>query len=111
MSETGGWIKVAELDEIPEDGVLGIETDDETPIALVRTEGEVFAVRDVCSHAEVRLSEGEVEDGTIECWLHGSCFDLRSGAPINPPATQPVPTYDVKIDGDDVLVSLDEKNS
>ncbi|GAA1454614.1 non-heme iron oxygenase ferredoxin subunit [Nocardiopsis sp. NPDC058631] len=111
MSEGGRWVKVAELAEIPEEGVLGIETDDETPIALVRSEGEVFAVRDVCSHAEVRLSEGEVEDGTIECWLHGSCFDLRSGAPINPPATQPVPTYDVKIDGDDVLVSLDEKNS
>lgn len=111
MSEQGGWVKVAELDEIPEEGVLGIETDDETPIALVRTEGEVYALRDVCSHAEVRLSEGEVEDGTIECWLHGSCFDLRSGAPVNPPATQPVPTYDVKIDGDDVLVSLDDKNS
>ena len=111
MSEQGGWVKVAELDEIPEEGVLGIETDDETPIALVRTEGEVYALRDVCSHAEVRLSEGEVEDGTIECWLHGSCFDLRSGAPVNPPATQPVPTYDVKIDGDDVLVSLDDRNS
>ncbi|MBQ1081368.1 MULTISPECIES: non-heme iron oxygenase ferredoxin subunit [unclassified Nocardiopsis] len=111
MSEQGGWVKVAELDEIPEEGVLGIETDDETPIALVRTEGQLYALRDVCSHAEVRLSEGEVEDGTIECWLHGSCFDLRSGAPVNPPATQPVPTYDVKIDGDDVLVSLDDKNS
>ena len=111
MSETQGWTKVAELDEIPQDGVLGIETDDETPIALVRTEGEVYAMRDECSHAEVRLSEGEVEDGTIECWLHGSCFDLKSGAPLNPPATKPVPTYDVKIDGDDVLVSLDEKNS
>jgi 3-phenylpropionate/trans-cinnamate dioxygenase ferredoxin subunit len=111
MSDAGRWVKVAELDEIPEDGVLGVETDDETPIALVRSEGEVFALRDVCSHAEVRLSEGEVEDGTIECWLHGSCFDLRSGSAINPPATQPVPTYDVKIDGDDVLVSLDEKNS
>ncbi|WP_017605216.1 non-heme iron oxygenase ferredoxin subunit [Nocardiopsis alkaliphila] len=111
MSETQGWTKVAELDEIPQDGVLGIETDDETPIALVRTEGEVYALRDECSHAEVRLSEGEVEDGTIECWLHGSCFDLKSGSPLNPPATKPVPTYDVKIDGDDVLVSLDEKNS
>ncbi|WP_304450923.1 non-heme iron oxygenase ferredoxin subunit [Nocardiopsis sp. YSL2] len=111
MSEGARWVKVAALDEIPDDGALAVEVDDATPIALVRTEGEVFAVRDVCSHAEVRLSEGEVEDGTIECWLHGSCFDLRSGAAINPPATQPVPTYDVKIDGDDVLVSLDEKNS
>jgi 3-phenylpropionate/trans-cinnamate dioxygenase ferredoxin subunit len=104
------FVKICTLDEIPDEGVLGVEID-ETPIAVVRSEGEVFAISDICSHAEVNLSEGEVEDGTIECWLHGSCFDLRSGAPINPPATQPVPTYDVKIDGDDVLVSLDEKNS
>ena len=53
----------------------------------------VFALNDVCSHAEVSLSEGEVYDGTIECWLHGSCFDLRTGKPTNPPATQPVAAY------------------
>ncbi len=105
------WVKLAELDEIPEEGVLGVETDDETPIALVRSEGEIYAVRDECTHAEVRLSEGEVEEGTIECWLHGSCFDLCTGNPLNPPATKPVATYDVKIDGDEVLVSLDKKNS
>ena len=79
MSETRGWTKVAELGEIPEEGALGIETDDETPIVLVRSEGEVFALRDVCSHAEVRLSEGEVEDGTIECWLHGSASTCARG--------------------------------
>ncbi|WP_046468516.1 non-heme iron oxygenase ferredoxin subunit [Allosalinactinospora lopnorensis] len=109
MSSTE-FVKVCALSDIPEEGVLGVEIDD-TPVALVRSEGEVFAVSDICSHAEVNLSEGEVEDGTIECWLHGSCFDLRSGAPINPPATTPVPTYVVKIDGDDVLVSLNEQNS
>ncbi|GLU49469.1 (2Fe-2S)-binding protein [Nocardiopsis ansamitocini] len=84
---------------------------DDNPVAIVRSEGQVYALRDVCSHAEVNLSEGEVEDGTIECWLHGSCFDLRTGKPINPPATQAVPTYVVKIDGDDVLVALNTKNS
>ena len=45
------------------------------PVAVVRTEGEVFAIHDVCSHANVALSEGEVDDQTIECWLHGSRFD------------------------------------
>ncbi|QVQ52170.1 non-heme iron oxygenase ferredoxin subunit [Spiractinospora alimapuensis] len=104
------YVKVCTLSDIPEEGALGVEIDD-TPVALVRSEGEVFAISDICSHAEVNLSEGEVEDGTIECWLHGSCFDLRSGAPINPPATQPVPTYLVKTDGEDVLVSLNTQKA
>ena len=77
--------------------------------AVVRAGGEVYALRDVCSHAEVPLSEGEIYDRTVECWLHGSCFDLRTGQPTGPPATEPVPTYPVKIDGDDVYVSLDQE--
>jgi 3-phenylpropionate/trans-cinnamate dioxygenase ferredoxin subunit len=78
------------------------------PVAVVRTEGEVFAIHDVCSHANVALSEGEVDDQTIECWLHGSRFDLVTGAPTGLPATKPVPVYPVKIDGDDVLVAVKE---
>ena len=78
------------------------------PMAVVRTEGEVFAIHDVCSHANVALSEGEVDDQTIECWLHGSRFDLVTGAPTGLPATKPVPVYPVKIDGDDVLVAVKE---
>ncbi|HEY1820237.1 MAG TPA: non-heme iron oxygenase ferredoxin subunit, partial [Trebonia sp.] len=61
-----------------------------------------------CSHAAVPLSEGEVDGHTIECWLHGSCFDLRTGKPTSMPATVPVPVYPVKIEGDDVLVSIEE---
>ena len=89
--------------------MIGVEVG-ETPIALVRRGAEVYALHDVCSHAEVRLSEGEVYDQSLECWLHGSCFDLRSGKPTGPPATKPVPVYQVKIDGDDVLVSLSKES-
>ncbi|GAA0370393.1 non-heme iron oxygenase ferredoxin subunit [Actinoallomurus spadix] len=95
------------LSELPAEGALAVEIDG-TPVAVVRVDGEVYALRDVCSHAEVALSEGEVYNNTIECWLHGSCFDVRTGKPTNPPATQPVPTYPVKIEGDDVYVSLKE---
>ncbi|GLW65031.1 (2Fe-2S)-binding protein [Actinomadura rubrobrunea] len=102
----GRFVKVCPLADIPVDGVLGVEVDD-TPVALVRSGDEVFAVNDICSHAEVSLSEGEVYDGTIECWLHGSCFDLRTGKPTNPPATQPIATYRVKVQDGDVYVSLD----
>ncbi|MDP9867380.1 MULTISPECIES: non-heme iron oxygenase ferredoxin subunit [Streptosporangium] len=101
--------KVCKVTDIPDDGVIGLEVG-ETPVALVRRGAEVFALHDVCSHAEVRLSEGEVYDETLECWLHGSCFDLRSGKPTGPPATKPVPVYHVKIDGDDVLVSLSKES-
>ncbi|MEU6441127.1 non-heme iron oxygenase ferredoxin subunit [Streptomyces sp. NPDC047046] len=83
---------------------------DGTPVAVVRTEGEVFAINDICSHANVSLSEGEVEDCQIECWLHGSAFDLRTGKPSGLPATRPVPVYPVQIDGDDVLVSLSQES-
>ncbi len=90
----------------PEDGAKRVVLDG-TPVSVVRSEGEIYAIYDVCSHAEVSLSEGEVYDGTIECWLHGSCFDLQTGKPTALPATQPVPVYPVKIDGDDVYVSLE----
>lgn len=79
---------------------------DGVPVAVVRSDGELYAIHDVCSHANVALSEGEVEDGTIECWLHGSRFDLATGRPTGLPATRPVPVYPVKIDGDDVLVDV-----
>jgi 3-phenylpropionate/trans-cinnamate dioxygenase ferredoxin component len=101
------FVKVCALADLPDEGALAVEVED-TPVAVVRVGDDVYALRDVCSHAEVALTEGDVYDNTIECWLHGSCFDLRTGKPTNPPATQPVPTYRVKIEGDDVYVSLKE---
>jgi 3-phenylpropionate/trans-cinnamate dioxygenase ferredoxin subunit len=101
------FVKACALSDVPDEGAFAVEIED-TPVVVARIGEEVFALRDVCSHAEVALSEGEVYDHTIECWLHGSCFDLRTGKPTNPPATQPVPTYRVKIEGDDVYVSLKE---
>lgn len=71
------------------------------PIALVRTAEGVFAISDRCSHADVALSDGDVDGCTIECWLHGSAFDLRTGVPLSLPAIVPVATYAVRVDGDD----------
>lgn len=80
-------------------------------VVLVRTaDGVVHAVADLCSHAHVKLSEGEVEDGAVECWLHGARFDLATGRPLNLPATEPVAVHTVTIEGDDVLVSLTEED-
>ena len=89
-----------------EDGTAIRVVLDGVPVAIVRSDGEVYAIHDVCSHANVALSEGEIEDQTIECWLHGSRFDLVTGRPTGLPATKPVPVYPVKIDGDDILVAV-----
>jgi 3-phenylpropionate/trans-cinnamate dioxygenase ferredoxin subunit len=105
MSETSTFVKVCMLDELPDEGAIGVTIGD-LPVAVIRVGGEVFALRDECTHEEVPLSEGEVYDHTVECWLHGSCFDLRTGAPTGPPATKPVATYPVKIDGDAVYVAI-----
>jgi 3-phenylpropionate/trans-cinnamate dioxygenase ferredoxin component len=105
VSETGTFTRVCALEELAE-GTPAAFRAGEVPIVVVRTGGEVFALYDVCSHEEVPLSEGEVYDHTLECWLHGSCFDLRTGSPTGPPATSPVPTYPVKVDNGDVYVSV-----
>ncbi|MDJ1371122.1 non-heme iron oxygenase ferredoxin subunit [Gulosibacter molinativorax] len=74
-------------------------------IAVVRdSAGEVFAIGDRCTHGDISLSEGFVEDDTLECWAHGSQFSLRTGWPKSLPAFEPVPVFDVKIEGDDILI-------
>ncbi|MGZ4640155.1 MAG: non-heme iron oxygenase ferredoxin subunit [Actinomycetes bacterium] len=98
--------RACSVKDVPDGGALRVVIDG-VPVAVVRSEGEIYAIHDVCSHANVALSEGEVEDQTIECWLHGSRFDLVTGRPTGLPATKPVPVYPVKIDGDDVLVAVD----
>ncbi len=101
------YLRACAVADVPHEGALGVDVEG-LPVALVRTGSEIFALHDVCSHEEVPLSEGDIYDHTVECWLHGSCFDLRTGKPTGPPATKPVATYPVKIDGDDVYVGSAE---
>lgn len=91
--------------DVPPEGAV-CATVDGIDVAIVRAGGEIHAVSDICSHADVSLSQGDVDDGELECWLHGSRFDLDTGAPTGLPATEPIPVYPVKIDGDDVLVDV-----
>ncbi|CUU53859.1 3-phenylpropionate/trans-cinnamate dioxygenase ferredoxin subunit [Parafrankia irregularis] len=102
---TTGWRRACAASDLADESALGVEIDGQ-PVCVVRSGGRFYAVRDECSHADVMLSEGEVENGLIECWLHGSQFDLTTGEPTSLPAIEPVPTYPVTIDGDDVLVDL-----
>ena len=99
------FVQAAQLADVPDGGVLAVEVDGQE-IALVRDGDDVYALRDECSHASIPLSEGEVEGCEIECWLHGSRFDARTGKPVNLPATEPVQTYPTTIEGEQVLVDL-----
>jgi 3-phenylpropionate/trans-cinnamate dioxygenase ferredoxin subunit len=74
----------------------------------VRVADDFYAIGDRCSHADFSLAEGEVypEEREIECWKHGSTFSLIDGKPQSLPATKPVPTYEVRVDGDDVMVVI-----
>ena len=91
------------LDELKDDAALGVTVQDQD-LALARHGDEIFAVEDICSHAAVALSEGDVEDCTVECWLHGSRFDLRTGKPTGLPATEPVATFPLEVRVDDIYV-------
>lgn len=93
------------LADVPEDEALAV-TVDRYDVAVARHGDEVFALQDLCSHAAVALSEGEVEDCTVECWLHGSRFDLRTGKPTGLPATEPVATFPVEVRDGDVYIDI-----
>ena len=75
-------------------------------ICVTRIGDQVFAVADTCTHSEASLSEGDVLDFKIECWLHGAEFDLRTGEAVTLPATQNLEVYKVAIDGDSVTVEI-----
>jgi len=80
---------------------------DDYPVAIVKDSmGAIHAIGDTCSHADISLSEGEIEGCAIECWGHGSQFDLRTGQPLQLPAYDPVPVFAVTLDGDDVYVDV-----
>ena len=98
------WVRVAAEAEIVEGEPFASELGD-TAIALYRHEGEIFAIGDICPHEHVRLSEGWLEDGRIECPLHQSCFEIRTGKVIEGgPAYEDVPAFAVKVEGGDVFV-------
>jgi 3-phenylpropionate/trans-cinnamate dioxygenase ferredoxin subunit len=100
-------VRVCTLAEIPA-GTAKLVVHGKHKICLVRLDDRVYAVGDTCTHADVSLSEGEVdaEEKMVECWKHGSRFSLETGQPDTLPATKPVPVYSVAVEGDDVMVTL-----
>ncbi len=100
------WIEVCRYDDLPAGGAVQADVDGSI-LAIVRTEaGSVHAIDDECTHGRVSLSEGDVDGCQIECWLHGSRFDLITGEPTCLPATIPVRVYAVRVEDGLVYVDL-----
>jgi nitrite reductase/ring-hydroxylating ferredoxin subunit len=97
------WVRVAAVDDIKPGDVIQVEVDDE-PVVVANTGSEFLATTDICSHEYVLLHDGWLEGETIECPQHGSKFDMRTGEVLNPPATQPIAVYEVKVNGSDVYL-------
>lgn len=106
MSDPLGFVTVARAGEIAVGGVKIMRVDD-TVVALFRLDDGYWAIEDVCTHDGGPVAEGTLDGGEIECPRHGARFDVRTGAAKSFPATTPVPTYAVRVVGDEVQVSVD----
>ncbi len=102
MSE---WIKACKLDQVPEGQMFGF-THNDKQILLANLKGKIYATDRICTHAEADLSSGFLTDEGVRCPLHLSVFNLENGKPQNPPAEEPLKTYNVKIEQNEIYVEV-----
>ena len=107
MRRQGEAVRVCSVDEVEPDSARRFDVGPHR-IALIRVGDDFYAIGDRCSHADYSLSEGELypDQLELECWKHGSTFSLVTGEPTTLPATKPVPVYEVRVEGDDVMLVL-----
>lgn len=105
MGLENGFEAVASVNQIPSEGVLAVVRSDGQRICLIRSRGRVSAVADNCTHQDFEMALGDVlPDGSIQCAWHGARFDCATGAVRQGPATDPLPVFEVRLEGDEVLV-------
>ncbi len=105
MALEKGFETVASIGQIPREGVLAVVKSDGQRICLIRSRDRVSAVADNCPHQDFEMALGDVlPDGSIQCAWHGARFDCVTGAVMQGPATQPLPVFEVRIEGNNVLV-------
>jgi nitrite reductase/ring-hydroxylating ferredoxin subunit len=99
------WTTVASTAELTEKAMAGGTVDGED-VLVANVDGELCAIGAICTHAGCNLADdGELEDGTVMCGCHGSIFDLNTGEAVGPPAEDPEPVYQVRVEGDEVQVA------
>ena len=99
------FVRAASVDDIPEGRAIVVDVDGDS-LALARVDGSVYCIDNICTHDGGPLGEGELDGTALECPRHGARFDVCTGRALSFPAVVPVNTYDVKIEGQDVLVDL-----
>src|SRR5690606_13547339 len=103
------YVPVAKTAEIPDPGKLLVEVE-ERLVVLIHAAGHYYALDDVCTHDGGPLSEGPLDpaEGTIACPRHGAKFDVKTGAALTMPATRPTRSHEVKVEGDQISVRLND---
>ena len=99
------FVTVAKADEIAEGEVRAVDANGEA-VAVANVGGTYFAFGDTCTHRQCSLAEGELEDATITCPCHGSEFDIRTGEVINPPARDPVPHFETRVEDGQIQIAI-----
>lgn len=102
MSE---WVSVCKTGDVVE-GQMILTDPVEDGVVLTRVNGEIYAVSDTCTHEWCQLSEGRLDEEELVCSCHGSVFNVMTGEVLLPPATEPLPTFQVRVEGDDVQVLI-----
>jgi nitrite reductase/ring-hydroxylating ferredoxin subunit len=104
--------EVAKLEDLAEGDLLAVRTASGEPVCIVKHRGEIHAVSDCCTHSEFPISDGSLRpDGSLECTWHGALFDCRTGAVRRGPAEDPLPVYEVKVEGSKVLVGRRKRDA
>ena len=101
----GNWINACSIDSLGEGEMFSLDHNDKK-ILLSNINGRIFATDRICTHAEADLSVGILSENGLTCPLHLSVFDLNTGKPQNPPAENPLDTYNIKLEDNNVLVEV-----
>lgn len=102
------FIKVAQVDDLEDGELMAVEVDGE-PVCLAKVDGEVYAFTDDCTHIGGPLNEGELDGDVLTCPWHGAQFNVRTGKVLRGPARQDIQTYAVRVDNQDIFVSIPDE--
>ena len=100
-----GFIKLASKNDAKPNSMMGVTINDQK-ILLANVNGNYYAIGDKCTHRGCQLSKGKLQDETVVCPCHGSTFDLKTGNFVKGPTKKPKPTYELKVENNDILINL-----
>ena len=109
MSEEEDFVKVVDTNDIQPSQMKEVQVDGES-LCIVNVEGKYYAIGNICTHEGGPLADGNLEGYEVECPWHASKFDVRTGEVKEPPASEPEPVYQIKVDGNNILLKKKGKS-